>query len=173
MRLSRASAETAEEDVRPSTRGVPPSGQQRESGFRDTVQGGRGKQQEGRNDDFYHEETRLPERGYLGDCPENRGVGLTSYQFESQREIQDLTREEWLRRGTPNPRPDYRLPYKVCWACGARGRKRGSPECHQTNAVVCFGCGEPGRTKATCHTCSELWESTEVLPGRRKARPGQ
>ena len=93
IRLSRASAETAE-DVRPSTSGVPPSEQERESSFRDTVRGGRGKLQEGRNDDFYHEETRLPERGYLGGCPQNRGVGLTSSQFESRRQIQDLTREE-------------------------------------------------------------------------------
>ena len=45
-----------------------------------------------RNDDFYHEETRLPERCYLGGYPENRGVGLTSSRFEPRREIQDLSR---------------------------------------------------------------------------------
>ena len=92
IRLSRASAETAEENLRPSTRGVPPSEQERESSFRDTVRGGRGKLQEGKS------------------C----GVGLTSSQFESRTEIQDLTREEWLRRGTPKPRPDYRLSYRAC-----------------------------------------------------------
>ena len=43
MRRSRASGETVEEDVRPSTRGVPPSEQPRETGFRDTVRGGQGK----------------------------------------------------------------------------------------------------------------------------------
>ena len=104
--------------------------------------------------------------------PGTRGA-RTSSRFESWREIQDLTREEWLRRGTLKPRPDYRLPYKACWVCGVRGHKRGSPEFRQPNVVVCFGCGEPGRTKATCPTCSELWESDEVLAGRRKARPGQ
>ena len=36
-------AETAEEDVRPSTRGVPPSEQQREPSLWDTVRGGLGK----------------------------------------------------------------------------------------------------------------------------------
>ena len=69
---------------------------------------------------------------------------------------QELTREEWLRKGASKPRPDYRLPYKACWVCG-----------------VSFGCGEPGRTKATCPTCSELWETDEVLADRRNARPGQ
>ena len=69
---------------------------------------------------------------------------------------EDLSREEWLRRGAPKPRPDYRLPYKACWACGARGQKRDSPDCHQPNAVVCYGCGVPGKTKTTCPTCSEL-----------------
>ena len=86
---------------------------------------------------------------------------------------EDLSQVEWLRRGAPKPRPDYRLPYKACWACGVRGHKRGSPDCRQPKAVVCFGCGEPGKTKATCPTCSELWESDEVSAGRRKARPDQ
>ena len=81
----------------------------------------------------------------------------------------DLTRKEWLRQGAPKPRPNYALPHKACWACGVRGHKRGSPDCRQPNAVVCFGCGEPGKTKATCPTCSELWESDEVLAGRWKA----
>ena len=85
----------------------------------------------------------------------------------------DLTREEWLRQGAPKPRPNYALPHKACWACGVRGHKRGSPDCRQPKVVVCFGCGEPGKTKATCPTCSELWESDEVLAGRRKAKPGQ
>ena len=49
MRLSRASAETAEEDMRTSTRGVPPSEQQREANFRDTVRRGLGKPHEVRN----------------------------------------------------------------------------------------------------------------------------
>ena len=43
MTPSRASTEMIEEDVRPSTRGVPPSEQQREPSFRDTVRGGLGK----------------------------------------------------------------------------------------------------------------------------------
>ena len=47
MRLSRASGETAEEDARPSMRGVPPSEEHRVPGFRDTVQGGLGKLQGG------------------------------------------------------------------------------------------------------------------------------
>ena len=85
----------------------------------------------------------------------------------------DLSREEWLRRGALKPRPDYRLPYKACRACGVRGHKRVFPECRRPNAVVCFACGEPGKTKATSPTCFELWESVEVLAGRRKAKPGQ
>ena len=46
----------------------------------------------GARNDFYHENTRLPERGYLGGYPENRGVGLTSSRFEPRRETQDLSR---------------------------------------------------------------------------------
>ena len=49
MRLSRASGETAKEDARPSTRGVPPSDEHREPGFRDTVRGGLGKLHGARN----------------------------------------------------------------------------------------------------------------------------
>ena len=49
MRLSRASAEKTEEDVRPSTRGVSPSEQPRELSFRDTVRGGLGKPHRERN----------------------------------------------------------------------------------------------------------------------------
>ena len=32
----------------------------------------------------------------------------------------ELSQEEWLLRGAPEPSPDYRLPYKACWACGVR-----------------------------------------------------
>ena len=49
MRLSRALGEKAEEDVRPSTKGVPPLEQPREIGFRYTVRGGQGKLHRGRN----------------------------------------------------------------------------------------------------------------------------
>ena len=45
-----------------------------------------------RNVDFYHENTRLTERGHMGGYPENRGLGLTSSRFEPRREIQDLSR---------------------------------------------------------------------------------
>ena len=86
---------------------------------------------------------------------------------------EDLSREQWLRQGAPKPRPIYDLPDKACWACGVRGHKRGSPDCRRPGAVVCFGSGEPGKTKATCPNCSELWESDEVLAGRRKPKPGQ
>ena len=47
---------------------------------------------EARNDDIYHEEPRLPERGYLGGYPENHGLGLTTSRFGPRREIQDLSR---------------------------------------------------------------------------------
>ena len=46
----------------------------------------------GARNDFYHEDTRLPERGYMIGYPENRGLGLTSSRFEPRREIQDLSR---------------------------------------------------------------------------------
>ena len=47
---------------------------------------------EARNDDIYHEDTRLPERGHRGGYPEDRGLGLTSSRVETRREIQDLSR---------------------------------------------------------------------------------
>ena len=47
---------------------------------------------EARNDEFYHEDTRLPERGHMSGYPENRGLGLTSSRLEPRREIQDLSR---------------------------------------------------------------------------------
>ena len=46
----------------------------------------------GRNDEYYHEETRLPERSHTDGCRENRGLGLTSSRFEPRREILDLSR---------------------------------------------------------------------------------
>ena len=46
----------------------------------------------GARNDFYHEDTRLPERERMSGYPENRGLGLTSSRFETQREIQNLSR---------------------------------------------------------------------------------
>ena len=45
-----------------------------------------------RNDDMFHEDTGLHERGHMSGYPENRGLGLTSSRFEPRREIQDLSR---------------------------------------------------------------------------------
>ena len=53
---------------------------------------------ETRNNDFYHEDTRLPERGHRGGYPEDRGLGLTSSRMEMRREIQDLSRLVYNRK---------------------------------------------------------------------------
>ena len=47
---------------------------------------------EPRNNDFYHDDTRLPERGHRGGYSEDRGLGLTSSRAETRREIQELSR---------------------------------------------------------------------------------
>ena len=47
---------------------------------------------EARNDDMFHEDTRLHERGHMSGYPENRRLGLTSSQFEPRRDMQDLSR---------------------------------------------------------------------------------
>ena len=48
--------------------------------------------EEARNDDIYHEDTRLPERDHRGGYPEDRGLGLTSSRVETRPEIQDFNR---------------------------------------------------------------------------------
>ena len=50
------------------------------------------KIREARNNDFFHEDTRFPERGHRGGYLKDRGLELISSRVETRREIQDLGR---------------------------------------------------------------------------------